>query len=174
MRRSSSCSIEREQPTAEARSGEGPDQVKRAGVPEQPYVGFMSLLRQGIALASLCLFSAGCTTPPPLNVVVILIDDMGWADAGVLGSSFYETPSIDALADQGARFTQFYTASSVCSPTRASLMTGKHPARLDLTNWIGGEQSGLLTQARYIRELPLDEVTIGVRDSARIIDLQSR
>ncbi len=97
----------------------------------------------------------------PLNVVLIVIDDMGWTDAGIFGSSFYETPNIDRLAADGARFTQFYTASPVCSPTRASLMTGKHPARLDLTNWIGGEQNGLLLQADYIRQLPLEEITVG-------------
>ena len=97
----------------------------------------------------------------PVNVVVILIDDMGWMDTSVYGSSFYETPNIDRLAAEGARFTQFYTAGSVCSPTRASIMTGKHPARLDLTNWIGGEQNGLLDQAEYIRRLPQDKVTIG-------------
>ena len=92
---------------------------------------------------------------------MILIDDMGWMDTGVYGSTFYETPNIDRLAAEGARFTQFYTASSVCSPTRASIMTGKHPARLDITNWIGGEQNGLLNQAQYIRQLPEQEVTFG-------------
>ncbi len=97
----------------------------------------------------------------PTNVVLIVIDDMGWTDTGVYGSTFYETPNIDGLAAEGARFTQFYAASPVCSPTRASLMTGRHPARLDLTNWIGGEQNGLLTQAEYIRQLPHEQVTIG-------------
>jgi arylsulfatase A-like enzyme len=104
--------------------------------------------------------SAGVEAPP-LNVVLIVIDDMGWTDAGVYGSSFYETPNIDRLAAEGARFTQFYTASPVCSPTRASIMTGKHPARLGLTNWIGGEQNGLLLQADYVRQLSLEEVTVG-------------
>ena len=103
----------------------------------------------------------GCTPRSPdlpLNVVMIIIDDMGWVDTHVYGSKFYETPNIDRLASEGARFRQFYTASPVCSPTRASLMTGKHPARLDLTNWIGGEQNGLLTQAEYVRQLPQNEV----------------
>jgi len=117
-------------------------------------------------IATTCLIALGtcsCTPadPPPLNVVLIVIDDLGWMDSGTYGSTFYETPNIDRLASEGVRFTDFYTASSVCSPTRASLMTGKHPARLDLTNWIGGEQSGLLDQAEYIRELPLSEVTVG-------------
>jgi arylsulfatase A-like enzyme len=112
----------------------------------------------------LALAVSGCgeyAVDAPVNVVVVLIDDMGWVDTSVYGSTFYETPNIDRLAAEGARFTQFYTASSVCSPTRASIMTGKHPARLDLTNWIGGEQNGLLDQAEYIRQLPQDEVTIG-------------
>ena len=114
------------------------------------------------AVATIALLIGACAdSPPPLNVVLIVIDDMGWTDAGVYGSTFYETPNIDRLAASGVRFTQFYTASSVCSPTRASIMTGKHPARLDLTNWIGGEGRGLLNQADYVRELPLDEVTVG-------------
>jgi arylsulfatase A-like enzyme len=112
----------------------------------------------------MALALSGCgadSADDPVNVVVVLIDDMGWMDTSVYGSTFYETPNIDRLAAEGARFTQFYTAGSVCSPTRASIMTGKHPARLDLTNWIGGEQNGLLDQAEYIRQLPHGEVTIG-------------
>jgi arylsulfatase A-like enzyme len=97
----------------------------------------------------------------PPNFVLFIIDDLGWIDTGVYGSSFYETPHIDQLAREGARFTQFYAASPVCSPTRASIMTGKHPARVNITNWIGGEQYGRLLQAKYERELGLDEVTIG-------------
>ncbi|MFT7620013.1 MAG: arylsulfatase A [Planctomycetota bacterium] len=97
----------------------------------------------------------------PKNVVMIIVDDLGWQDTGVYGSSFYETPHIDKLAQQGTRFTQFYSASPVCSPTRASLMTGKHPARLDLTNWIGGGQNGILQQASYVRQLEHRELTMG-------------
>ena len=108
-----------------------------------------------------CLDNAPETTPTTPNVVVILIDDLGWIDTGVYGSAFYETPHIDRLAAGGMRFSQFYTASPVCSPTRASLMAGKHPARLHLTNWIGGEQKGPLLQAEYIRQLPLEETTFG-------------
>ncbi len=116
-----------------------------------------------VAAALLFFAATGCAPAPapPLNVVVIVIDDLGWTDTGIYGSTFYDTPNIDRLAREGVRFTQFYTASPVCSPTRASLMTGKHPARLDLTNWIGGEQNGLLLQADYVRQLPLEEVTVG-------------
>lgn len=98
---------------------------------------------------------------PVRNVVWIIVDDLGWRDIGIAGSTFYETPHIDRLAAAGARFTQFDTASGVCSPTRASFMTGKHPARAQITNWIGGEQAGMLLQADYLRQLPLDEVTPG-------------
>jgi len=98
---------------------------------------------------------------PVRNVVWIIVDDLGWRDIGAAGSTFYETPNIDRLAASGARFTQFDTASPVCSPTRASFMTGKHPARVQITNWIGGEQNGLLLQADYKSALPLTEVTPG-------------
>jgi arylsulfatase A-like enzyme len=110
--------------------------------------------------ASIISGCGGFDSPRP-NIVFILIDDLGWVDTGVYGSTFYETPNIDRLASEGARFTQFYTASPVCSPTRASIQTGKDPARLHLTNWIGGEQKGMLLQAEYIRELPLEELTVG-------------
>lgn len=113
-----------------------------------------------VFVAFICAACALWDARPP-NIVVFLIDDLGWTDTGVYGSTFYETPNIDRLAAEGARFTQFYTASPVCSPTRASIMTGKHPARLNITNWIGGEQSGPLLQAEYERQLPLREVTIG-------------
>jgi arylsulfatase A len=94
-------------------------------------------------------------------VLLVIVDDLGWRDLGVYGSTFYETPAIDALANDGVRFTQFYAASPVCSPTRASIMTGKHPARLHITNWIGGEQEGMLHPAEYERQLPLREYTVG-------------
>ena len=70
---------------------------------------------------------AASAAPP--NVVFFLADDLGWRDLGCYGSQFYETPSIDGLAASGARFTQAYAACPVCSPTRASIMTGKYPVR---------------------------------------------
>ena len=99
--------------------------------------------------------------PTRPNFVFFLIDDLGWVDTGAYGSTFYETPNIDRLAAEGTRFTQFYTGSPVCSPTRASIMTGKNPARLHITNWIGGEAKGQLLQAPYLRQLPLEETTLG-------------
>lgn len=96
------------------------------------------------------------------NVIFILIDDMGWRDTGCYGSTFYRTPSIDRLSRQGMKFTQAYAACPVCSPTRASIMTGKYPARLHLTDWIAGHKFpyAKLKPAEFHLELPLDEITI--------------
>jgi arylsulfatase A len=74
------------------------------------------------------------SSPRP-NFVFILADDLGWADLGCYGSDLHETPNIDKLARQGMRFTDAYAAAPVCSPTRASIMTGKYPARLHMTIW---------------------------------------
>ncbi len=94
------------------------------------------------------------------NVVVIMADDQGWADLGCTGSTFYETPHIDRLARDGLRFTNAYAACPVCSPTRAAAMTGKYPARLQLTDYIPGARRGRLNPAHYLHYLPLEEVTI--------------
>lgn len=68
------------------------------------------------------------------NFIFILIDDMGWTDLGCYGSSFYETPNLDRLAREGMQFTDAYASCPVCSPTRASIMTGKYPATVQITN----------------------------------------
>ena len=78
------------------------------------------------------------------NVLFIFLDDFGWTDAGCYGSSFYETPRIDQLANEGMRFTNAYAACPVCSPTRASILTGKYPARLGVTQWLGDCSEGKL------------------------------
>jgi len=101
--------------------------------------------------------AAGATPP---NFVFFLIDDLGGVDLGSFGSTFHLTPNIDALASSGMRFTQAYAASPVCSPTRASILTGRHPARLDITDWIGGSQRGELIPAEYKDHLPPEEVTL--------------
>lgn len=111
---------------------------------------------------------AGCVTSSSIavrkpNIVFILIDDMGYADVGCFGSTFHETPHIDRLAAEGMRFTQGYAACPVCSPTRASIMSGKYPARLKLTNFLKGvrspEDSPVLT-APYADQMNLEEVTV--------------
>ncbi len=72
------------------------------------------------------------------NFVFILIDDMGWPDPAYFGSPFHETPHIDRLAAQGMRFTDAYAACPVCSPTRASILSGQYPARVGITDFIPG------------------------------------
>lgn len=108
--------------------------------------------------------SAGATPAPRRpNVVFILADDLGWADLGCYGSKFYETPNLDRLAKQGMRFTDAYAAANVCSPTRAAILTGKHPARLHLTDWLTGRPDRpdqKLKRPNFQMFLPLAEVTI--------------
>jgi len=105
--------------------------------------------------------AAGPARPAaPPNIVVILMDDLGWADIQPYGSAFYETPAIARLAKQGVRFTNYYAAGSVCSPTRASLWTGKYPARLGITDWIGGNDTGLVKPPPNVERLPLAEYTV--------------
>ncbi|MFW6188977.1 MAG: sulfatase [Planctomycetota bacterium] len=94
------------------------------------------------------------------NVIFILIDDMGWKDLGCYGSTFYETPNLDRLARQGMRFTDAYASCPVCSPTRASILTGRYPARVGVTNFIGGHTRGRLIDAPYVDHLPLENHTL--------------
>lgn len=97
-------------------------------------------------------------TPP--NIVLILVDDLGWRDLGCYGSTFHETPHIDALAAGGMRFTEAYAASPVCSPSRASLLSGKDAARVGITDWLGGQGVGRLLNTPYLRGLPENEYTL--------------
>jgi len=97
------------------------------------------------------------------NFVFILVDDLGWADVSCnFPGSFYETPNIDKLAQNGIRFSQAYSASPVCSPTRAAIMTGKHPNRVDITDWIPGNdpKDRLLSGPQDRHELALEELTV--------------
>lgn len=98
------------------------------------------------------------------NVVLVLADDLGWSDLGCYGADLMETPNLDRLAAQSMRFTHAYAPAPVCTPTRASIMTGKHPARLQMTIWsegsLKGPQDRLLLQAKSLHDLPLAEVTL--------------
>lgn len=98
------------------------------------------------------------------NVITILMDDMGWTDLSYCGSNFYESPNIDRLRSQGMSFTRAYASCPVCSPSRASFLTGKYPATLGVTNWIGygtvHPTKGKLIDAPYIKHLPDGEYTI--------------
>lgn len=97
-------------------------------------------------LSVFCLFVLGLacqpseTSPPPLeNVLFILVDDLGAMDLSCYGSRFHRTPNLDRLAAEGVKFTQAYAANPVCSPTRAALLTGRYPTRLNITDWIPGQ-----------------------------------
>ncbi|MGH9339668.1 MAG: sulfatase [Acidobacteriota bacterium] len=98
------------------------------------------------------------------NVIFILVDDMGYGNIGAYGNSYHETPNIDRLAAMGMRFTNAYAAAPNCSPTRASLLTGKWPARLHLTQYLPGNSERLrytkLIQPDLPEGLPLEEMTI--------------
>ena len=97
------------------------------------------------------------------NFLFFLVDDMGWADVGANGSKFHETPHIDRLAATGMRFTQGYAACPVCSPTRASIMTGRHPVRVDITDWIPGQGNRATNKLLHPQDrnnLAHEEVTI--------------
>ncbi|NCO41165.1 MAG: hypothetical protein COZ06_24025 [Armatimonadetes bacterium CG_4_10_14_3_um_filter_66_18] len=85
----------------------------------------------------------GCPVPviDRPNLLVILIDDLGVRDLGCTGSTFYETPNLDRMAAEGVKFSNAYAASSLCSPARVAIMTGRHPVRVDITNYLAGRGS---------------------------------
>ena len=118
-----------------------------------------------ILCISFLLFSCNSkqknTTKKP-NVIFILVDDLGWNDLGYTGSDFYESPNIDSLSKDSFEFLTAYAASPVCSPTRASIMTGKHPARVNITDWIPGvdPKNRPLLGPTDLHQLPLEETTI--------------
>jgi len=94
------------------------------------------------------------------NIIQILIDDMGWRDLECQGSSFYETPCLDQLCAEGIRFTDAYATAPVCSPSRASILTGRNPARIGLTNWIPGHDVGRVVSPPFAHQLPREETSI--------------
>jgi arylsulfatase A len=98
------------------------------------------------------------------NIVFIIADDLGQEDLGCYGNPFIETPNIDKLAKNGILFTDAYSASPVCSPSRSAIMTGKHPMQSKLTNYLGGERKEAdspLLPADWMRGLPGSEITLG-------------
>lgn len=125
---------------------------------------------QALRLALPCLLlssslgaAAETKTAPQLNIILFLIDDLGWRDLGCQGSTYYRTPNIDRLAGEGVRFTDAYAACAVCSPTRAAILTGKYPARILLTDWLPSGRwnpQAKLREGRFLRSLPLEEHTL--------------
>lgn len=117
-------------------------------------------------LACLCAFIGGAGAVAAenarLNVILILADDLGWTDLGCYGSDLYKSPHIDKLARDGMRFTANYAACTVCSPTRAALLTGKYPARLHITDWIPGlpPSNPKLLVPDFTKHLAYEETTL--------------
>ncbi len=128
----------------------------------QPATWSFFALSMAVALAATSSAWASAPENRP-NIVLILADDLGVNDLACYGRSEHRTPHLDRLAGQGIRFTSAYAAGSVCSPTRAALMTGKAPARLHITNYLPGRTdrpSHKLLQPVIRQQLPLEEVTL--------------
>ena len=125
------------------------------------YAAYLIATIPGFALAE----DQSNVNPRP-NIVLIMADDLGWKDLHCYGNAHVDTPAIDRLAASGMRFTDAYSASPVCTPTRAALMTGRSPARLQITNHAGGHPPGFrlpgtdLESAKWTRHLPLEETTL--------------
>ena len=108
-------------------------------------------------------FGAFQTSARKPNIVFFLVDDLGWAGVGCYGSQFHETPAIDQLAKEGILFDNAYSTCHVCSPSRASILTGKYPARTNLTEWLGGRPERdyePLHHGEKLTALPDEEVTL--------------
>lgn len=116
-----------------------------------------------VAFGASVSLQAGCQSKPEHpNVIFILADDLGLMQTSAYGSDYYRTPNIDKLTREGIRFSNAYSAAAISSPTRASIMTGKYPARLHLTDYIPGSSNPntLLKQPDWQKFLPLEETTI--------------
>jgi arylsulfatase A-like enzyme len=123
---------------------------------------FLKLICIVGVVASTAHFTLAAENNTNPNIVYILVDDMGWKDASCYGQNAWETPHIDKLASQGCRFTDAY-AQPLCSPTRSSLLTGKHCARLMITDWLPGfrfPKTSNLVAPKQNKNVPLEEVTI--------------
>lgn len=125
------------------------------------FIAFMATL---LLISQTALYAADPVGPSQKpNIILIFADDLGINDLGCYGRKDHHTPNLDRLASQGMRFTCAYTAQPICSPSRAAIMTGKCPARLNLTNFLPGRAdapSQRLLQPRIEGQLPLEEVTM--------------
>ena len=135
---------------------------------------FLKMLTLGAATVALpgCRNNGSASNAPVskmrTNIILIMIDDLGWMDLHCQGNMRLDTPNIDRLASQGMRFTDAYSAAPVCSPTRAAIMTGQSPARLGLTTHIPDRpqyrpQGAKLLSANTLNYLPLEHVTLAER-----------
>ena len=120
------------------------------------------LSRRGF-LKSLAAGAASAASAKQPNILFVLLDDLGWHDTGPYGNGFIDTPNLNRFAAESARFTNAYAACPVCSPTRASILTGQYPARLHLTDWIPGRKQwpyAKLLTPQFNQFLPSDVKTI--------------
>ena len=115
-----------------------------------------------IFLWALLIVSTLGAEPTKMNFVFILVDDLGKQDMSCEGSTFYETPNIDALARSGMRFSNGYSTCQVCSPSRASIMLGTYPARNKITDWIGAATGK--NWRRNDRVLPVIQIKLLLKD----------
>lgn len=122
----------------------------------------MHVLKIWLVTLAACWPVRALAAKQPTNVIVIVADDLGWTDLGCYGSDYYLSPHIDRLARDGMRFTANYSACTVCSPTRAALLTGRHPARLHITDWIPGQPPAnpRLLVPEFTKQLPYEETTL--------------
>ncbi|WP_303317219.1 sulfatase [Flavivirga abyssicola] len=96
------------------------------------------------------------------NVILFVVDDLGWTDLSSFGSDLYQTPNVDKLVANGVKFTNAYASCTVCSPSRSSIMTGKYPARINCTDWIAGHQKPFakMKVPDWTKQVNLDEITL--------------
>lgn len=122
-----------------------------------------------LSILVLCFFLSTCSQQhDPPNILLIVVDDLGYSDLHCYGNELVDTPHIDRLAADGIRFTTAYASCTVCSPTRAALMTGRNPVSVDITDWIPGRQDSRggprphekFVVPRFNQHLPLDEITL--------------
>jgi arylsulfatase A len=127
----------------------------------------MSILRTSLLVLFVLGVCPSAWAAKRPNLVLIMIDDLGWSDLHCQGNERLDTPTLDRLASQGMRFTDAYAAAPVCSPTRAALLTGQAPARLRLTNHISNRdfvpKGAKLLPAETLKHLPLEKVTLAER-----------
>jgi len=130
---------------------------------------YLSFISVTLTLAAFTACQKTITKNKKPNIIFILADDFGYHDMSVMGSEFYETPNIDRIANEGMIFTDGYANCKVCSPSRASIMSGKFTARHGITDWIGaptGEEwrkqgrHNKLLPPEYVHNLPHEYVTL--------------
>ena len=128
----------------------------------------MKKLAKYLLIFVLYLIESSCSeTNEKPNIILFFVDDLGWTDLGCYGSDLYETPNIDQLASEGVRFTNAYSACTVCSPSRAAIMTGKYPARLKLTDWIQGHKRPKVKLQVPDWQMYLDTAEITIADALK-------